>query len=261
MRRSFVLVLAAATSIVIGSAVVFATIAHHTSGAGGPHNTTSHNSYNPAHSDVDGGVGSPYVAKMYLDYGGYAPGYTVLTDNNSPISIELVAGAVLNLKNPAQAACYYQTFTVNVDYFDSAGGHHEDSIGTVWYLHLAQASFAIPAGSVAPNASRANPYGTGTIYYFANKTVGTDYAGTGSCSDGQHTHIEWVSDHSWGAQFEWHGLGPDYFYAGHVHYPGDVFGGVTYRRDPVNQGVTLGYIGGDSTTPWFRDNPFSGAQS
>jgi hypothetical protein len=100
--------------------------------------------------DVDGGVGSPYTAKMYLDYGGYAPGYTVLTNNNYPISIELVAGTVQNLRAPAQAACWYQPFTVKVDYFDSAGGHHEDSIGTVWYLHLAQSSFAIPAGSVAP---------------------------------------------------------------------------------------------------------------
>lgn len=297
VKKIIVLCLTGLVALTVGGAAVFASISHYVSGTGGGmHNMTSHNSFNPTHSwvaigadhsqyissggmyhdysstlgwhapfngdyalDIDGGTGSPYNVYMYLTYAGYATGSTVTTNNNYPISIEAVAGYVKNLyPSSPDAACWYQSFEFHVDYFDSGGTHHEDNIGTVYYLHLAQASFGIaPLTHIAPNVSRPNPYGSGYIYDISGLFVGTDYAGTGVCSSGKHTHIESVSNHDWGAPYEWHGLGPDYFNPSHIHYIGNYFPPYTYTRDYVNQGQTLGFMGGNTTMQAMWDNPNS----
>lgn len=190
-------------------------------------------------------------ARLYLDYTGYGSGYQYAPDNDSPISIEIYFGPVLNSRG-GDPACYYQRIDVYVDYFVAGSGtHREDLIGYVWLQHLD--NWQYENETVTSFAQRDNPSGDGTIYYWNGLIVGDIYDGSGACSDGSHVHLEWYSRHAWGAPFEWHGAGPDYYYYGHVHYQNDEGG--NYQKDSAGSGNTVGFIGGGTTSAAMWDNP------
>jgi len=281
--RGIILGLIGLGSVLVGGLVASASFSHTDPGSSGSHSPGSH-ALNPGHIWVSigapignritsggryhntscggtycGPYGGDYAldiayagtdtpAYLYLDYAGYGTGSSVQPDPNKPISVEVYFSGV-----SGSGACQYQRLSVYADYFElGSGNHREDLIGYIWLAHMDTWQYANK--SVAPSSSRPNPYGSGTIYYFNGLYIGRIYDGSGSCSTGSHVHLEWFSRHAWGAPYEWHGLGPDWYYSGHpVHWASDY--GDTYGEDGVNRGAKVGFIGGGTTSAAMWDNP------
>jgi len=144
---------------------------------------------------------------------------------------------------------------VRVSYRDTAGTQWNNRIvGRIWILHNWYWPYA--TGTVInATASRPNPYGSGQINYIPWVSVGVVYPGSGGCSGGPHTHIEFYSTHNYGLAYEWRSPnGPDFFNCcpySHVHWSNSNWDAVTAGSH------ILGYLGGDSTAWYMNDNPYS----
>lgn len=109
--------------------------------------------------------------------------------------------------------------------------------------------------------------GGGTYAYFPNaQVVGTVYNGadtthsghTTQCSTGAHSHLEFYSNHAWGAMYEWHSpQGPDHYYYNHVHGSAGDEGSYSSGNSSMSTSYIGGLLGGDTEVEipiW--DNPY-----
>lgn len=203
------------------------------------------------------------IAKLYLDYAGWGSGADPSPDNNRTITIRARVAENGNFSG-SDSACYWQRLEVLADYYGTNGQYYPDRvIGYYWFAHLTLTSWRYPnVGTIIGwNASRANPYGSGTIRYISGVEIGDVYGGSGACSSGAHVHVEFYSTHAWGFEYEWHSISRDGYsglagYTDHIHFDGANYNH-SPRRDSVTQGsTTLGFLGGGSTLFWMRDNPY-----
>jgi hypothetical protein len=111
--------------------------------------------------------------------------------------------------NGSDAACYFTRYEIYVEFYDVSGNYHWDNIGRVTMGHLTSWNQSVGT-YINPNTSRSSGGGS-TISYISGVYIGDTYAGSGGCSSGTHAHVEGVTYHGYGAQYEWHGEGPDMF--------------------------------------------------
>ncbi len=226
--------------------------------------------------DIGGGGGT--TAKLYLDITALGSGASPAPDNNRNMAVYAYVAAQGNFRSDpvGRPACNWQKLDILASYYDSAGNPYLGKvIGHMWIAHLGTFTNAVGT-TITTNVSKPNTFGgTGTIWYVDGVSLGTIYNGGdvvggsgGRCSTGAHTHVEFLSDHAWGSEYEWHSsAGPD-SYGGlsgvstHIH---GTAGGtwVLYNpvaADSVTQGTSiLGHYGGDKTLFYMRDNPNNGS--
>lgn len=261
---------------------------HWTSGTSGTHSAGSH-SNNPAHvwlaigADHAGTVtsggqfhdgcngnqcfgafaGSDWAmdivgtgtSKLYVDYAGWGAGYSPAPDNNKSISFSAYVASSGNFSG-SDAACNWKKLEVRATYWGTNGVLYANKpIGNLWLAHMDNSSWVYGNGAtVYPNATKANPYGTGTVSWINGIQFASVYNGSGACSTGAHSHLEFFSTHAWGGEFEQHSsLGPDYYSYGHIHGNGTP-GSTGYAADSVASGTYVGFLGGGTTSFWMTDN-------
>lgn len=165
-----------------------------------------------------GGTGATFLT---VDYGGYAPGFTKHLANSSNISIYSVPTASGNW-NSGHAACQWEQYDLYMEWYDDLNnGYHYDHMGWVLFGHQQNWTYSVGHAAISPNMQRPrddNPYATGTVYYpsFQVATVYPYADSPGGCSGGAHVHLEVFSTHNWGAAYEVHGKGEDYYWYNHV---------------------------------------------
>ncbi|MGE5674401.1 MAG: hypothetical protein ACM3XM_11000 [Mycobacterium leprae] len=227
------------------------------------YNSTTQQWYLPHSGDWAMDINLLGSSSLYVDYGGYyADQYSVGVDHSKNIRIYAEAKATATTGG---AACYYQQYDIKVDFTDRSGIEHKGStagfIGTIWVNHL---SFSRPSGGTieTPSATWTTEAG-GVVQRLWGASIGSVYNGTGACSGGAHSHLEFLSKHVKGMALEWHSKdsppGPDAYMSmppvtNHVHQ-----GTGTYEDsgDSVTATQTVGNLGGASTSFWMQDNPYS----
>jgi len=196
---------------------------------------------------------------LAVDWAGWAAGASKSPANWSNLSIYAQVSASGNY-HLGHAACQWQKYDLWLEWYDSSGGYNFNKLGWLVLAHQYQWQHTGASGWILPNAVRtrddinANP-GTTVSYlnYTAEATVypSADYnesweVGEHRCSFGAHTHLETFSFHNWGAMYETHGKGPDYYYDNHVECtppPND-----DCSTGPVDPGA--GYPGPYSPYTW-----------
>jgi hypothetical protein len=191
------------------------------------------------------GTGGGY---LYMNYAGYGSGASVTPNQSRPIAIY---GYVAYQGTwSGQAACVYQRYEIWVEYYDTGGTYHFEKVGYQTIGHAV--NWAYSTGSwIYPNASRSLPEG-GTVSYVDGAYIGDTYQGSPvSCNGGTHLHLEAYSAHDYGAQYEWHGEGPESFNysTAHLHqsWPSP--------WDDATWGTVMGFVGGGSYSVSMWDNP------
>jgi hypothetical protein len=166
----------------------------------------------------DFGAAGNTSSYLTLRYGGYATGGSAFIGYSSDISI--YGKVVFQGSWGSTNACKYEEIDVYVAWTDTLGGGHLDKVGRVDVGHLWP--FDYPVGSwIYPDATEPrSDGGTGYVAYPGARRVGVVFNGTelGCSPYGPHEHMESFSYHRYGASFERHGDGPDYYYYGHVEY-------------------------------------------
>lgn len=213
-------------------------------------------------------------AYLRVDYAGYDSGYTLQVKPGTAIIIEGYVSAEGNFSG-SNAACDYQLIDIYVTWTSMSGTQRTHKLGEISLAHLADADWAYNQGDwIYSDAQHVNGNGTGgTIYYFSARKIGEVYVGDDGasgtiCSEGTHAHVELYSYHSWGAQYEWWGQGPDYYQDYHVHGPvgptptsspkNSAYTTLT-PADSVSGGTLLGFLGGGTVGFTIWDNPGSGS--
>ena len=245
----------------------------------GCHNLNADNIEYDACIDAVGGdfaidVAGTGDAYLRVNYAGYASGYSLEVKPGTAIILE---GYVLYEGNfsGSNAACDYQQIDIYVTWTSMSGTQRTHKVGQIVYAHCSDANWNYNQGDwIYSDASIANGNGTGgTIYYYANRKIGTVYNGDdGSdgdiCSSGAHAHVEVYSYHSWGAEYEWWGEGPDYYVDYHVHGPvgptptssteNSAYAAST-PQDSVSGGTVVAFIGGGTNAFTIWENPGYGS--
>lgn len=167
-----------------------------------------------------GGTGQSFIR---LDYAGYDSGYSPAIKLNTPVYLTLYVEERSNFSG-TNAACHWTKYRVQARYTNTLNQTATYHVGHIYLAHLYNWQQSV--GTTIPwNAIRANANGTGSVYY-PNVWVGDVYpsgdgVGGAACSTGAHSHLGVYSKRNWGAQYEWHGQGPDYFWDYDVHGPGN----------------------------------------
>ena len=211
-------------------------------------------------------VGSTGTSYISLDYAGYAdpiPPRTLTPNHNANMDVYLRLVQTGNYRNDpvGRPACNWQKWELKIVYWATQDPTQIKSavVGYLWFAHL-NFSYSTVGTFIYPNASRPQDGGTGTVYYVSPTSIGSVYPGGDTvnpkCSDGAHSHMEWYSNHSWGAPYEWHStLGPDYFYDYHVHGGGGVEPAFS-SASTMNTSRVVGFVGGGTTSPAMWENPY-----
>ncbi|HET7737268.1 MAG TPA: hypothetical protein VFK32_01725 [Tepidiformaceae bacterium] len=216
---------------------------------------------------LDIGHVEDFDSRLYLGYGGWGAG-GLTPDNDLPIVLAARVVGAGNLREHLQGvfpACDWQQYAVLASFWDTAGNYHrEQPIGALWYSHLTNWSYGL-GDYVPPDTVLSNPYGSGVVHTISGQKMGEVFRGGdaissafghGSCSQGDHTHIEGYSSHSWGFLYEWHSeSGPD-GYSGLAGVPPEIATFYSTPFDRVTAGQNLGALGGNTTSFWMRANPF-----
>ncbi len=165
-------------------------------------------------------IGGSGTSRVKVDYAGYDAGANPAVKNNTPIYLQLYVSSKGNFSG-SNPACVWTRYLVQATYTNTNNVTGTYPIG---YVNLAHVTTTHSVGTtITWTHSRANGNGTGTVHYVdvAAGSVynGSDGAGGAICSTAAHSHLGLYSSHSWGAQYEWHGQGPDFYYGLHVHGP------------------------------------------
>ena len=198
-----------------------------------------------------------WPSKLYVNYAGWGADPNPAVNNNMSISI--------SAKMVAQSGsgdCQLQKFDIRVSYWGTNGTFYSNLVmGELWVMHLDAWVYGLNA-QVSANASMPNPYGTGTVSYINGIQIGQLYDGpfSMSCNTGRHSHLEFLSNHAWGYQEEWHScLGPDYYTnPTHSHTTGCSPSNGYNTTDSVGVGAAVSFLGGGTTSYFINDNQYAG---
>lgn len=199
-------------------------------------------------------------ANLRVDWAGYAPGFTKRIKSGSNIGIYALPSGGGNYDQNGAAACFWRRFDIYLDWVDDQSVAHWDNMGWVLFGHGANWAYPASGGYIYPNVSRPrDDGGSGTISYL-DLTVGAAFNGTGPCSSGIHIHMEYYSNHNWGAAKEHHGYGQDWYYYNHTECPpgntafctGGPVDPLAGYPGPQSVGGWVALLGGNTTSDSMR---------
>lgn len=177
------------------------------------------------------------------------------------------------LASRAEADCAYQKVAILATWTNEASQTRTDkTIGYVWFAHLSDWQYN-PGDVIDTLAegmtTRANPNGSGTIYYIPGVNFGKLQNVT-HCGGGAHVHMEFFSRHDYGRIYEYHsnvffdtsscdgwGANADHIHCSNTGYTTESGGDKTYDPSDGSQ-RRLGLVGGSSYSYHVADDPFIG---
>lgn len=192
----------------------------------------------------------PYTPiKLSVDWAGWASGYTTQPNITGPTIAYYVVAGPSGLYDGISAGCSYKRFDVYVEYTDLSDGYHYELMGYIYFAH--GFNWVHTSGTtIYSNQSRWLPDGS-QQWYLDSITIGYVYpehnnVSHPACTSRDHVHTEWISTHNFGAVYEPHGWGPDYYVNYHVHGAGGDYPTPVTPYSSYSEGDWIGFLGGNT---------------